>query len=124
MRNSENRCECLRTEMLTRVFDLIYGAFWSARYNRERYAEQCTRIQVIVQRLAAALYDAPAPDGSSPRIIGACVERLADEVERLGAKDLFSAEQLADVRERIAELRELVARMEAHCTAMTEAEMK
>lgn len=124
MGDSENRCECLRTEMLTRVFDLIYGAFWSTRYNRERYAEQYTRIQVIVQRLAAALYDAPAPDGSSPREIGACVERLAGEIERLAAKDLFSAEQLADVRERVAELRELVAQMVAHCAAMTAAETK
>lgn len=124
MNHSENRCERLRTEMLTRVFDLIYGTFWVTRFNRGTYAEQYARIQVVVQRLAAALYDAPAPDGSSPREIGVCVERLAGEVERLAAKDLFPAEQLADVRERVAELRELVAQMVAHCAEMTAAETK
>lgn len=110
--------------MLTCVFDLIYGTFWVTRFNRGAYAEQYARIQVVVQRLAAALYDAPAPDGSSPRVIGACVDGLAEEVERLKAKDLFPAEQLAEVRERVAELRVLVARMVAHCTEMTEAETK
>lgn len=122
MDRTENRCEHLRTEMLTRVFDLIYGTFWAARFSRERYAKQYVRIQVIVQRLAAALYEAPAPDGSSPRLIGAWVDRLAEEVERLCAQHCFSEGELADMRARVEELRQVVAQMAAHCAGMAEAE--
>lgn len=124
MNEFENRCELLRTEMLSRVFDLIYGTFWSSRYARYKYADHYARLLVIVQRLAGALYNAPVPDGSSPQVIGACVDRLADEVERLGANRLFPAERLTDMRERMEELREIVAQMTAHCAERAGAETK
>lgn len=117
MKAAENLCEQMRTEMLTRVFDMIYSTFWSSRYARDRFPEQFGRMQVVVRRLAAALYEAPAADGSSPRCIGACLDTLSDEMERLGSLRQIRANQLEEARACFQELRVLLEKTAAHCAA-------
>lgn len=119
MKAAESPCEQMRTEMLTRVFDMIYSMFWSSRYERDRFPEQFLRMQVVVRQLAAALYEAPAADGSSPGRIGGCLDRLSEEIERLGKTRHTPEIRLGEAMATVRELRGLLERAAEHCTGQT-----
>lgn len=104
--------------MLTAVFDLVYGTFWIAHSEREGHPENFLRVQVIVKQLAETLSAGPLSDGSTPRRIGECVERLAAEVERLGRRRELHEEQIVEARLQIEQIRCIADRMIAHCSEM------
>lgn len=106
--------------MLTAVFDLVYGTFWVAHSERERHPENFLRVQVIVKRLADTLSAEPMPDGTTPRRIRECDDRLAEEVERLGQRQDLHAEQIVEAREQLEAIRRIADEMVAHCSEMAE----
>lgn len=104
--------------MLSIVFDLVYSTFWTTRSERELHREHFLRVQVLIKRLAGVLFRAPAPDGSTPRMVGQCVEEFAAEVERLGVRGDLGGEQLAEARLRLEQMRSLAEKMLLHCAEL------